>query len=99
MIKKMDIYQLKFVITYFTSYLDEFIMLCEKRWQLDPKIITFYDEFDPDIYERLKDTYEIPIDMIFNYKCGQYHRIVELFKELNFETIDDKKSKVQMLRI
>ena len=45
----MNIYKLKFVITYVTTYLDEFLLLCDFKAQIDPKMISFKDEFDPEM--------------------------------------------------
>lgn len=71
LIKKMDIYKLKFVITYMGTYLEEFLLLCDKKAQLDPKLANFKDEFDPDMQERKKDIYEIDIsNQIFQLKVG-----------------------------
>ena len=67
----MDIYRLKFVITYVTTYLDEYLTLCDLRAQIDPKMINFKDEFDLELQERKKNSYEIDIsNKIFYNKIG-----------------------------
>ncbi|CDW90230.1 UNKNOWN [Stylonychia lemnae] len=55
LINKMDIYRLKFVIAYVTTYLDEFLTLCDLKAQIDPKMINFKDEFDPELVISLVD--------------------------------------------
>eukprot|EP00347_Sterkiella_histriomuscorum_P017777 403348034 len=86
LINKMDIYKLKFVITYVTTYLDEFLLLCDLKAQIDPKMISFKDEFDIDMQERKKETYEIDINnQIFYQKIGQHPQLMQLFSLLNFK--------------
>jgi len=73
LIKRMDIYKLKLVITYVNTYLDEFLVLCDKKAQIDPKLISFKDEFDPEMQERKKETYDVEVsNQIFYLKIGQH---------------------------
>ena len=71
LIKKMDIYKLKFIIGYVTTYLEEYLELCEYRQQVDPKAVSLADEFEYEQQIKKKDTYEIAINNnIFYSKIG-----------------------------
>ena len=59
---RMTIYQLKFAVAYMVSYLEEFLLLYERRNQYDSKTMTIVDEFDPEVKERKKTSFDIHIN-------------------------------------
>jgi len=96
--KDIELYKLRFVITYMTTYLDEFLSLYEKKNTLDLKNMIFQDEFDPEVQEIKKENYEIPINnSIFYFKIGQYDQLMKLFEKLNFKREQNKKMNVEYL--
>ena len=101
--ERLNIYKLKFVMAYLMSYLDEFITLCEDKFQNDSAKLTIgnlAEEFDEEVIQRRKQTYEIMIgDSIFYQKIGMHKELMEIFSLLGFRKEVDKRSKLLYLKI